>query len=212
MKVAASVVTALGLTSSAAAAARKYYPDLITAVAPKNGNINELAINAIDGYFSIGYSASRKEGGSPSTSCPSNVSPCPPGNVTAIISSRDQAALDTEVPGGQYIFVDKDGFLAYTSPHAGVIPKNATASGFQVTGPTAAGDGRGRFMFKGKTAKGPAEGFVACPSADLGPPYTIMVKYKGFFKKYDPHHECTEIEISLSRYKSKMPAAWQYDV
>ncbi|KAF2157554.1 hypothetical protein K461DRAFT_273751 [Myriangium duriaei CBS 260.36] len=205
------VVSALALASSAAAAARKYYPDQLIAVTPTTADINELALNAIDGYFRVGYCATTHHGEAPTTSCPSNVKNCPPGNTTAILYSRDQAALDAEVPGGQYIFVDKDGFLAYTAPHAGIIPKHSTATGFHISGPNGT-DPRGRFHFKGNTTKGTAEDFVACPGADGGAPYNIMVKYENFFKKYGHEHKCVDIEVALTRYTSNQPAAWQYDV
>lgn len=205
------VIATLAFASNAFAAARKYYPDKLTAVAKTNTDINELSVNAINGFFSVGYSASTLAGGPPTTSCPSTVENCPPGNVTAIIYSRDQAALDAEVPGGQYIFVDKRGMLGYSAPYAGIIPKNATATGFYVTGPEGS-DPRGRFHFRGRTAMGMAQGFVACPSADYGSPYHLMVKFDGFYEVFDRNRQCTEVELALSRYGLSQAAAWQYDV
>lgn len=201
---------ALAFTSLATASpSRKYYPDQLTTVSSKSA-LNSLSVNAIDGFFTIGQCPVTHRGGVPSTSCPSSVPHCPAGNVTAIIYSHDQAALDAQVPGGQYIFVDKNGFLAYSAPHAGIIPKNASATGFYITGPKGE-DPRGRFNFKGKTARGQAEGFMACPGADLRFPYSIVVKFRGF-GRFDRYGECVPVELALSRYHSNQAAAWQYDV
>ena len=199
------------VSSAAAWAARKYYPDQLVAVVKQYPFINGLTVNAIDGYFSFGYSAATDRGAGPTTSCPQYVTPCPPGNATAVICSRDQAALDTEVPGGQYIFFDKRGYMAYGAPHAGIIPRHASATGFSIEGPTG-DDPRGRFHFNGTTARGFATGFVACPEPDYGPPFTIMAKHTTFWRDHDPNHECFDVELALQRYDFPRAAAWQYDV
>ncbi|GAM82254.1 hypothetical protein ANO11243_002330 [Dothideomycetidae sp. 11243] len=208
-----SLTTLLALTTAAHAAARKYYPDQLIAITKDNEQINEMPVNAIHGYFRIAYTGRdhARQAHPPTTSCPQQKrdgGECPPGDATAIIYSRDQAALDAEVPGGQYVIVDRNGFLGYTAPMAGIIPRNATATGFFVKGP-AGGESRGTFNFKGMTAKGKAEGFVACPSSDEGPPYTVMVDYDKFFTAYGPHRRCTKIQLALTRYGSSKAAAWQ---
>ncbi|KAF2149265.1 hypothetical protein K461DRAFT_315317 [Myriangium duriaei CBS 260.36] len=207
-----TVISALTLASwTTASPARRFYPDQLIAVAPTDPKLSELGVNAIDGFFSIGYCPTTHRGGSPTTSCPPSIKDCPAGNVTAVIYSRDQAALDTQVPGGQYIYIDKNGFLAYTAPHAGIIPKNATATGFSIAGPKG-DEHRGTFHFKGVTAKGPALDWVACPSADGGPPFTLMARFENFYKTFDRQHECVEVYLALSRYEGSAAAAWQYDV
>lgn len=199
----ALIVTALALPSSATAAARRYYPDQLIAVAPGHSSINEFPLNAIDGFFHIGPASLL-----PTTSCPGTAPRCPPGNVTALIYSRDQAALDAAVPGGQYVFVDSDGYLAYTAPGAGIVPVHAAATGFRISGPEEGGeDKRGRFHFNGTTARGRAVDFAACPDG------RVVVRWiGGWWSTGRRRGECVEIEVALRRYESSMPAAWQFDV
>jgi hypothetical protein len=89
--------------------------------------------------------------------CPlSPASACPPGTNTVFARDTSSQAttlgLAVNVPGGQQVYVAKNGALGYTQAHSGLIPKGAVTTGFTKTETESYG-----YLSWG-------EGFVACPT------------------------------------------------
>jgi hypothetical protein len=117
--------------------------------------------------------------------------------VTALsvyTSALGSASTDTEVPGGQYVYAAADGALAYTVPHSGVIPANATSGPFVYN---AAPDGEvvGSFQLGGRN-------FFACPTGEPDI-YQIYADIPGFAGL-----DCLPIAIATLPYEGV--AAWEY--
>lgn len=83
------------------------------------------SLQANGGSFWIGKNTS--------SYCPDNVGDCPSGNSTSFVSDSNGAlSLNTEVPGGQQVFIAPNGLLSYTSPHSSYIPTGSITSGLVV--------------------------------------------------------------------------------
>ncbi|KAL9101457.1 MAG: hypothetical protein Q9163_003288 [Psora crenata] len=154
-----------------------------------------------------------------SSYCPTSVENlvCPPGNVTAIqVGSGGGASMDSEVPGGQPIYVPPTGNLSYTPGHLESIPDiyNYTVLGFAFT-PYAANSTTdsavGSFTFSGLGFKG----WLACPlttNITSGRRrYRIFANIEGGVADVptgDPG-DCMPTEIEGTVYTGNSPA-WQY--
>ncbi|KAI0478276.1 hypothetical protein F4859DRAFT_479196 [Xylaria cf. heliscus] len=83
-------------------------------------------INANNGYFWLGKD--------PTTNCPSDVEglDCSeyPGSRTVFLGGNDTVSLDVAVDGGQQVYVEASGALAYTKAHSPALPDGALGNGF----------------------------------------------------------------------------------
>ncbi|CAI7651322.1 unnamed protein product [Penicillium glandicola] len=110
--------------------------------------IHYLQLNAAGQKFYLG--------GETASYCPSQVPNCPPGNQT--VFAPGGASLDTEVPGGQQVYIDPNGALSFTQAHSASIPQGSSLGPFNYSAdlPWA------HYSFAGWGAKG----FMACPTDD----------------------------------------------
>ncbi|KAL8829739.1 MAG: hypothetical protein Q9191_001832, partial [Dirinaria sp. TL-2023a] len=118
---------------------------------------------------------------------------------------------DTEVPGGQSVYIASSGALAFTPAHsAGSIGKG-TSTGFSYKNNTVDGT-LGRFSFKGLGSTG----FIACPlngKPGQPGPWQVFADVKGLKDSAVPHgkvSECVGIDVLGATYEDGV-AAWQYD-
>jgi hypothetical protein len=136
-----------------------------------------------------------------STSCPSNVSPCPPGNSTSFTSSGSGLLyLNTEVPGGQQVHIRADGLLTYTQPHSAYAPKDSTFSGFEISS-------------LNQVAK--FYDFWLCGEDASDKAWRVWLEYrddKGATRQngLGGGNACTMVSL-LAKDVKEGPAAWQYD-
>jgi hypothetical protein len=116
------------------------------------------------------------------TYCPSGVSGLDCSTVnnsttvveTGAVNTASGASLYDEVPGGQQLYVAKNGAVGYTIAHSAAIPSGAYTTGFVYT-PPASGQPYGHLSFNA----GGATGFLACPTTASGYPYQIYADVKG---------------------------------
>ncbi|KAI1807213.1 hypothetical protein F4811DRAFT_567063 [Daldinia bambusicola] len=84
-------------------------------------------INANGGKFYVNKNTS--------SYCPPNVPNlnCSafPGTRTVFTGGNNTLFLDVAVPGGQQVYIAKDGSLSYTIPHSGALPEGAVTTGFE---------------------------------------------------------------------------------
>ncbi|KAJ6066701.1 uncharacterized protein N7446_003738 [Penicillium canescens] len=92
--------------------------------------IHYLQLNAAGQKFWLG--------GTTASYCPSQVKDCPAGNQT--VFAPGGTSMDTEVPGGQQVYIDPNGALSFTQAHSANIPAGSSY--------------------------GPFVGFMACPTED----------------------------------------------
>ncbi|KAH0349346.1 hypothetical protein KCU81_g2962, partial [Aureobasidium melanogenum] len=151
-------------------------------------------IQASGGSFWIGKNAS--------TSCPSNVNPCPAGNSTSFTSSGNGLLyLNTEVPGGQQVYIRPDGLLTYTQPHSASAPSGSTFSGFEISP-------------QNQMAK--FYDFWLCSEDATDKAYRIWLEYrdsKGAITQNGKtgKNACTLVNLLASDVKKEGPAAWEYN-
>ncbi|CAE6999900.1 hypothetical protein CFE70_000892 [Pyrenophora teres f. teres 0-1] len=104
-----------------------------TVVSARSGSpIHYLTLTARSGQLYLG-------GPGPTTSCPAEsigAENCPPGNTTVLSGGTNTLGLGVVVPGGQQIYVQKDGLLGYTQPHSAAIPDGASQVGWSREAPT----------------------------------------------------------------------------
>jgi hypothetical protein len=137
-----------------------------------------------------------------STSCPTSVNPnCPPGNSTSFTSSGSGLLyLNTQVPGGQQVYIRPDGLLTYTSPHSASTPKDSTFSGFEISS-------------LNQVAK--FYDFWLCGEDKSDKAWRVWLEYRdenGATKQngLGGGNACTMISLLANDVKEG-PAAWQYD-
>ncbi|KAI1374162.1 hypothetical protein F4677DRAFT_427392 [Hypoxylon crocopeplum] len=84
------------------------------------------AINASEGKFWINKNTT--------AACPTDVDglDCSAysGSDTVFAGGNNTLSLNVAVPGGQQVYIAKDGSLSCTAPHSGALPEGAVASGF----------------------------------------------------------------------------------
>ena len=110
----------------------------------------------------------------------------------------DDPIKDTEVPGGQMLYVEPLGALGYTEAHSDEIPPGAIVGGF------AAYEG-GEFLLSGTS------GWLACPASTAqqssGQEYQIFAQ----LEQVSFPEDCFPIEIlTVDWDQSQGPAAWEY--
>ncbi|KAJ4332258.1 hypothetical protein N0V95_009704 [Ascochyta clinopodiicola] len=126
--------------------------------------IHLQSVTARGGKFYIGA-------GPPSSYCPENIgSGCPAGNDTIFSGGDGQLSLGVVVPGGQQVYVAKDGALSYTVPHSAAIPDGSVVDQFSKTAPGS--NNLGTLNFE--------TGFVACPVGGAGAGYQVYGQVDGF--------------------------------
>ena len=129
--------------------------------------------------------------------CPHSVlQHCPKGKDTAFGRSGKSSkgyslSMDTEVPGGQFVFIDKHGRVRYTEAHSGVIPEGSITAGWEIDTSTSSS----AFLSH-------KQNLVACKTD--GDEYAVYVARPGFDKKH-----CLGFDIEAEQFKGV--AAWQYD-
>ncbi|KAI0450082.1 hypothetical protein F5B21DRAFT_529290 [Xylaria acuta] len=83
-------------------------------------------INANNGYFWLGKD--------PTAYCPPDVEglDCSgfPGSRTVFVGGNDTVSLDVGVEGGQQVYVEANGAVAYTKAHSPALPDGALINGF----------------------------------------------------------------------------------
>ncbi|KAI4727003.1 hypothetical protein E4T49_05251 [Aureobasidium sp. EXF-10728] len=152
-------------------------------------------IQASGGSFWIGKKAS--------TSCPDSVNPnCPSGNSTSFTTSGNGLLnLNTEVPGGQQVYIRPDGLLTYTQAHSASTPAGSTFSGFEISPQNQVG----KFY-----------DFWLCSEDSTNKAYRIWLEYrddKGSVKQngLSGKNTCTMVNLLANDVKKDGPAAWQYN-
>ncbi|KAF1357823.1 hypothetical protein EJ07DRAFT_126720 [Lizonia empirigonia] len=150
--------------------------------------IHLLPLTARDGKFYLG--------GTPSSYCPESVgASCPSGNTTTFIGGDKTLSLGVVVPGGQSVYVAKNGSLSYTVAHSGgVAPEGSITDEFNKTAPTA-GSLYGYLNFE--------TGFVACPSS-TDKWYEVFGQTDGFKAAAD----C--LSFNALTTDAEAPGAWEY--
>jgi len=121
-------------------------PSVFSGLSLRSGSdIQYAAIDANGTYFKLNSGSS--------TYCPSDVSSinCSSysSDVTRFTGGNNTLSLDTVVPGGQAVYVDKDGALRFTQPHSASL-NGGSAAGFS-------------FSKDGSSLLYDGAGFAACP-------------------------------------------------
>ncbi|THY33124.1 hypothetical protein D6D00_01146 [Aureobasidium pullulans] len=168
--------------------AKPFELDISFSNSPLNG-----PIQASNGSFWIGKKAS--------TSCPSNISPCPPGTNTSFTSSGDgKLFLNAEVPGGQQVYIRPDGLLTYTIPHSAAMPAGSQISGFEISPLNQVG----KFY-----------DYWLCSEDSTDKAYRIWLEYRdenGAVKQngFTGKNACTMVSLLAKDVKEGF-AAWEYN-
>ncbi|CAD6451142.1 e1fc85cf-5ef4-4346-a26b-94f37f8592a4 [Sclerotinia trifoliorum] len=150
-------------------------------------DLQSQAINAFQGGLWIG-----KE---PSSYCPFTEG-CPDGKYTSFVAGAETSlSLNTEVPGGQQVYVAKNYAVSYTEPHS-ANTFGGKLTGFNYT--AGVGSTLGSLSYNGDY------GFIACASTDVGT-YQVFVTPGG-----EGTGNCTSIAIATASNPSAGPSAWEY--
>jgi len=167
-------------------------PTAFTVMSVRSGSpIQYLALNAAGQKFWLG--------GNTASYCPTTVNPCPPGNVTVILGGY---SMDTEVPGGQQIYVAPDGSLSFTQAHSIYIPTGSALGPFTVT----AGVPDARYSFTGWGASG----FMACPNTASDPTsWQVFAALQNATVPTKNVNDCLGFDALALNYTGTVPA-WQY--
>ena len=138
------------------------------------------------------------------TYCPGGVVPCEgfQNDTTVVVlgeaNKQTGGGMYTTVPGGQQLYVTKDGQLGYTQAHSAAIPEGAYTTGFTYTPPSGE-QSWGYFSF----TNGGANGLVACPTADNANVYQVFANVTG-----KDTSKCLGFNAFALTYSGK--TAWQY--
>ncbi|KAL8713616.1 MAG: hypothetical protein Q9220_002478 [cf. Caloplaca sp. 1 TL-2023] len=182
--------------------ASSYPPTTFGVIAARSASpIHFQPINANGLAFWIGKNTA--------TYCPlTNQTQCPPGTETVFAVGGGGASLDTEVPGGQEVYVAPSGALGYTQAHSGSYPTGSALQTFNATVNTINGN-IGQFTFQGLGAAG----FLACPATANGTgPYQIFADVASLSDEDVPggcKDACLGFDALTAEY-TEGPAAWQY--
>jgi hypothetical protein len=139
---------------------------LLRVIAARSASpIHLLPLTARNGKFYLGA-------GAPTSYCPPEVpaGSCPSGDNTVFSGGDGLLGLGVVVPGGQQVYVAKNGELSYTVPHSAAIPEGAVVDQFSKTAPGA--NNLGTLDFE--------TGFVACPVGGDGQGYQVYGQNQGF--------------------------------
>ena len=125
---------------------------------------------------------------------------------------------NTEVPGGQSVYVGPNGALSFTVAHSAFTPAGSSYESFNAT-VNASASGLGSLTYNG------TEGFVACPTrgrrGHRRGPYQVFVDVNNSLTDKDVPLGCVDECIGLlaatvaldsaSEGSDALPAAWQYE-
>ncbi|KAL8784422.1 MAG: hypothetical protein Q9195_009050 [Heterodermia aff. obscurata] len=136
-------------------------------------------------------------------------------NITAFSqgSKSDFLGLDTEVPGGQSVYVNPKGALSFTVAHSAATPAGSTYESFKATVKNSAST-LGDLKYNG------TDSFVACPTTgkkgQRKGPYQVFVDVNNSLKDKDVPGGCVDECIGFLAATVKLdskdsPAAWQYE-
>ncbi|KAI2485967.1 hypothetical protein Ptr902_00100 [Pyrenophora tritici-repentis] len=137
-------------SSNATAPAQTGYFGVVSA---RSGSpIHFQTLTARSGQFYLG-------GPAPTTYCPTEIGAqnCPPGNTTVLSGGVNTLGLGVLVPGGQQVYVQKDGLLGYTQPHSVAMPEGASQTGWSREAPSGNNE-FGYLHYEG--------GLVGCPAGE----------------------------------------------
>lgn len=112
------------------------------------------------------------------------------------------------VPGGQDIFVARNGALGFSRAHGDYYPDGATGGPFKATFDTV-GSVLGQFSFSGNGSTG----WLACPVAVEGP-WQVFAAVEGLKDGDVPGgcvDECIRFDALTAKYNASVPAAFQYE-
>ncbi|GAM39923.1 IgE-binding protein [Talaromyces pinophilus] len=153
--------------------------------------IHLQSVNAAGQRFWIGVPTA--------TYCPSEVDPCPPGTETVWANPN---GLDVEVPGGQQVYVDPSGALAFTQAHSANIPAGAALGPFTFTPGT-------QFGAYSTSAFG-ATGFMACPDDAANPSkWQVFAAFPTATVPTGNVGDCLGFDAAAPAFTGDIPA-WQY--
>ncbi|KAL8792223.1 MAG: hypothetical protein Q9195_005179 [Heterodermia aff. obscurata] len=130
---------------------------------------------------------------------------CPQGNITALDYGGYGAALNSQVPAGQAVFVASNGALGFTRPHGLYYPDGAFTGPFNLD----ITDSFGLFTFTGDGSTG----WLACPIREQGP-WQVFAAIEGLGDGDVPGgcvEECIGFSALTSVYDSEEPAVFQYE-
>ncbi|OKL63210.1 hypothetical protein UA08_01319 [Talaromyces atroroseus] len=163
-----------------------------TAIALRSASpIHQLSITAAGESFWLG--------GNTASYCPTNVDPCPPGNVTVFGNAY---SLDVEVPGGQVIYVNPSGALAFTMAHSIYIPSGSQQGPFSYD----SGSPFGSYS----TSSFGATGFMACPDDAMSPTsWQVFAAIQNATVPTGNVADCLGFDAATVDYDGDIPA-WQY--
>ncbi|KAI5199083.1 hypothetical protein E4T39_06460 [Aureobasidium subglaciale] len=151
-------------------------------------------IQASNGSFYIGKP--------PSTSCPSSIPSCPTGNTTSFTSSSGLLHLNTQVPGGQQVYISREGLLTYTIPHSAAIPPGSQVTGFDIS--------------PGNNQMGKFFDFWLCSVDAEYKVWRIWAEYRdeeGVTRQngFTGSNACTMVSLLANDVEGDGYGAWQYD-
>ncbi|KAF7945582.1 hypothetical protein EAE96_010349 [Botrytis aclada] len=147
-------------------------------------DLQNQAITASGGRLWIGKETS--------SYCPLETG-CPAGTSTTFVAGESTLGLNTEVPGGQQVYVGTDYSVSYTQPHS-ADTHGGKASGFVYTAGENGGIGSLSFT---------DYGFIACRDTDGS--YGVFLTPGG-----SGTGNCTGIAVGTVPYTGEGPSAWEY--
>ncbi|CAD6506435.1 BgTH12-07361 [Blumeria graminis f. sp. triticale] len=183
----------VSLSSTATPAKPSAFPNTFVAVTTRSGNpkLHLRPVSASNLNFYIGKETS--------TYCP--LSDCS-GFVNFTVfdaqpnNPNSGLGLFTTVPGGQLVYVTKDGQLGYTQAHSAFIPTDAKTVPF-LYAPNAEPGSVGTLTFNGG-------GWMACPEEKPDDVFQIYSQNTPGFNRKD----CTSVNIVTAVYNGN--STWQY--
>ncbi|KAJ6008829.1 hypothetical protein N7522_003845 [Penicillium canescens] len=169
-------LTALALPLLAAAAPAPPANPPFTVMAARSASpIHYLQLNAAGQKFWLG--------GTTASYCPSQVKDCPAGNQT--VFAPGGTSMDTEVPGGQQVYIDPNGALSFTQAHSANIPAGSSYGPFVYE----AGEPWSHYLYRGWGLVFGALANATVPKGDV--------------------NECLGFSAMAITYEGDVPA-WQY--
>ena len=183
-------LTALALPLIAAAAPAPPANPPFTVMAARSASpIHYLQLNAAGQKFWLG--------GNTASYCPSQVKDCPAGNQT--VFAPGGTSMDTEVPGGQQVYIDPNGALSFTQAHSANIPAGSSYGPFVYE----AGEPWSHYLYRGWGASG----FMACPTEDNR--WQVFGALANATVPKGDVNECLGFSAMAITYEGDVPA-WQY--
>lgn len=111
---------------------------------------------------------------------------------------------DTEVPGGQLVYVAPSGALAFEQAHSASFPPGSVLGPFTYTKAPCS-----QFGDYSTTAFG-ATGFMECPSPGAAGPYQVFATIQNAIVPSGKVADCLGFDALTTDYTGPYPAAWEY--